>query len=807
MKNSFLIFFIFIFIFINSILKAENIFIESKTINLDKNTELSIFEDEVIITTPENSIIKSDYAEYNKKTGIIILKKNIEAIDNQKNKFFSNYAIYNENLKTLNSVGETKIITSENYVIDGNDIFFDDLNKFIISDKKTIVTDQDKNKIFLDNFEYLINDYIFKSIGKIKVEDNSKNIYNFSQVYIDTKKKELLGTDSKIFINKENLKVDVRNQPRIFSNTVKMNKETTSYGKSSFTLCNYREDDKCPPWSVTSTDMLHDKKKKTIYYKNALIKVYDIPVFYSPRLSHPDPTVKRRSGFLVPSFENTKKLGEGITIPYFWAINKDKDLTVTNKMYASENPLFLGEYRQVFESSNLIFDFGYTEGFKKTNTIKNSGQKIHFFSKFVKNFTNIDDNYESTLSITTQETSNDKYFKLYKINSALVDQSISSLENNLNFIHSNDENFFSLDISMYETLNSAYNDKYEYILPELNFNKNLLSSSTLGSIDFDSNLKVHNYDTNRTSKFLVNNFDWNSLTKSLNSGIQTQFLSKIKNINYETKNSQPLEDYKNETTHEVFGALGFLTKLDLYKKVENLSEHLLTPKILVRFAPGQMKKEQDNVSKLNPARTFNLDRLNNNNNFETGLSSTVGFDYEIKKEDQKFDISVSQIINKKENKSMPTAMGLDEKMSDLVGVSEYQINDSFSLNYNFALDQNYNEMNYNEIGAKKNFNSLDFDISFLQEKKHIGNNEYIKSKIDYKIAEDTNLSYEFKRNLVTNSAEFYNLSYEYINDCLRAGLVYRREFYNDSEIEADDSLMFKITLAPFGTVKSPRVTK
>ena len=64
------------------------------------------------------------------------------------------------------------------------------------------------------------------------------------------------------------------------------------------------------------------------------------------------------------------------------------------------------------------------------------------------------------------------------------------------------------------------------------------------------------------------------------------------------------------------------------------------------------------------------------------------------------------------------------------------------------------------------------------------------------------ISFETKRNLVTNSSEFYNLSYEYLNDCLRAGLVYRREFYNDSEIDPEDSLMFKITLIPFGNLTS-----
>ena len=801
MKNKFLVF--FILIFFSSILKAENLLIESKKIVLEKQKEFSIFEGDVVITTADNNIIKSDYAEYDKKKGIIILKKDVLAIDNKKNEISSNYAIYNENLKVLQSIGFTKITTAENYVIIGDDIIFDDINSFITSNKKAIITDPDKNKVYLDNFKYLINDFIFRSIGKIKVEDNLNNTYNFSQVYIDTKKKELLGTDIKTFINKDDFKIDERNKPRIFANTVKMSKEITTFNKSNFTLCNFREDDKCPPWSIQSTEMLHDSKKKTIYYKNALIKIYDIPIFYSPRLSHPDPSVKRRSGFLPPTFQDTKNLGEGLSIPYFWAINKEKDLTFTNKLYASEHPLFLGEYRQALNNSNLIFDFGYTDGYKKTSDVKISGQKNHFFSKFVKNFSNINKNSKSTLSITTQDSNNDNYFKLYKINSELVSSDIDNLENNLNFTYSNEEIFFDLNMSMYETLKNDYNDKYEYIYPEITFNKNLISNPILGAIDLDTNLKVHNFDTNKTSKFLVNNFEWNSISKNFNSGVQSNLLGNLKNINYETKN---IDNFKSKPTSEMFGALGFLSKIDLYKKIENISEHFLTPKFLVRYSPGSMRKEE-NDSKLNPAKAFGLDRLNNNDNFETGLSATIGFDYEIRERDKRIDVSVSQIFNQKENKNMPTSMGLDEKISDLVGTTKYEINEKLSLNYNFALDQNYSEFNYNEIGVSTDLNNFNFDINYLEEKKHIGNNEYIKSKVDYTFNKDTNLSYEFKRNLITDSSEFYNLSYEYFNDCLRAGLVYRREFYSDSEIESENSLMFKITLIPFGDINTPKLNK
>ena len=69
--------------------------------------------------------------------------------------------------------------------------------------------------------------------------------------------------------------------------------------------------------------MFHDSKKKTIYYDNAIIKVYDLPVFYLPKLSHPDPTVDRKSGFLVPSLTDSTNLGFGVSVPYFFALAKD----------------------------------------------------------------------------------------------------------------------------------------------------------------------------------------------------------------------------------------------------------------------------------------------------------------------------------------------------------------------------------------------------------------------------------------------------------------------------------------------------
>ena len=430
---------------------------------------------------------------------------------------------------------------------------------------------------------------------------------------------------------------------------------------------------------------------------------------------------------------------------------------------------------------------------------KTDGTKSHFFSKFVKNFKGKDDSANS-LSISLQTVSNDKYLKLYKLKSNLVDFNQDTLQTSLDFSHEDGNIFFGLNASVFETLKEDYEDKYEYIAPEITLNKNLFASENLGVLDLQTNLKVHNYDTNKLTNFLVNDLSWSSKDLVHKSGIKSKFLSNFKNINYETKN---VDQYKKDSTSELYGAIGYQSEVK-FQKNRGKNQHYLKPKLFARYAPGSMRKE-DTGSRLDPVEAFNMDRLNHINNFETGLTAALGLDYEIKNENQNFDFSIAQIVNEKENKKMSSKSSLDEKLSDLVGGANFKLNKNFNLNYNFALDQNYSELNYNDLGTKMNFGALNIDFNYLQEKNHIGDKDYFKTLLTYNQSDNGVISFETKRNLITNSSEFYNLSYEYINDCLRAGLVYRREFYNDSELEAENSLFFKITLTPFGGIDTPTV--
>ena len=796
MKNSFFI--ILAILFFTEFSLAENLDISAKKITVDKKDETTIFENDVVIKDKKNNIIKANYAEYNKKNKTFFLKKYFEVIDKLGNTYIGVNANFDEKKRILSTKGLTKIKTIEGYNVETDGLLINYNENFVRSDNKTLITDQDENSIYLENFKYEKDKNIFKSIGNIKVIDKMKNSFEFSQIYINEKTKEIIGSDAKAFFNQDDFKDNAKNKPRIFSNTVNLNKTESQFVKSKFTMCDYRQEDKCPPWELSASKLKHNKTKKTIYYDNAVVRVYNIPIFYFPKLAHPDPTVDRRSGFLNPSFTDTKNLGISLKLPYFWAISDDKDITINNNLFATEHPLFVGDYRQAFKNSNLNLNIGYTDGYNNTSATKKAGNKSHFFSKFVKKF-ETKKSVDSDLEVNLQYVSNKKYLKLYRIDSNLVDYSTDTLESDFAYNYYNDEkNFLFLSkASTFRTLKDSYNDKYEHVIPELTFKKNLFNSYGYGN--FQSNLKIHNYDTNKYNRHLINSFDW-SFKENTVSFFKGNFLANLKNVNYDHKN---VDNYKPDSNNELFGAIGYLASLELFKSNNNDSREFLTPKMLIRYSPNYMRKDDTSDFNLREKNIFSLDRLQVADNYEGGSNLSVGLDYQKTIKDKKYNFSVAQIINeKKTNKNMPSSSSLDKRFSDIVGNFNFQ-NNNFKIDYNYSVDQNYEELNYNEINTSYAVDNIKFNLNYLEEDNSSGENEYFKSSIEVKRGDNGLFTFSNKRNLITNSSEFYDLSYEYINDCLRAGLVFRREFYNDSELESENSLMFKVTLNSFGSIISP----
>ena len=253
--------------------------------------------------------------------------------------------------------------------------------KEIFSEAATNITDNYNNNFTSENFLFSIPDEILKS-KNVTFKDHIGNKTTFENFFGDLKNKQVYGKNAKYFFNKGSFG-NKKNEPRLYGNILESNSNKTEVSKGIFTTCKRR--DGCPPWTIKAEKITHDKNKKIITYQNAWLQVYDKPIFYFPKFFHPDPTVKRQSGFLIPKFTESSNAGISLQMPYFKVLTDNKDLTFSPRIFADQKLILQNEYRQVEKNYNHIMDVGI---FTSVFTNDQQTSKSHFFSNTKLNLEN-----------------------------------------------------------------------------------------------------------------------------------------------------------------------------------------------------------------------------------------------------------------------------------------------------------------------------------------------------------------------------------------------------------------------------------
>ncbi len=114
-----------------------------------------------------------------------------------------------------------------------------------------------------------------------------------------------------------------------------------------YTACEpCRDDPKKPPlWQVQAARIIHDEGEKMLYFEDARVEFFGVPLAYVPFMSAPDPTVKRKSGFLFPSLTEGSQFGYAIEPKYFWALAPNYDLTLGTMVTTKQGPLLEAQWR------------------------------------------------------------------------------------------------------------------------------------------------------------------------------------------------------------------------------------------------------------------------------------------------------------------------------------------------------------------------------------------------------------------------------------------------------------------------------
>ncbi len=790
MINKLLIFFLGLVFFHNNVV-ANTFTFKTKNIEILKEENKILAGKGKVISSDKDLEINANNFEYLKDKNILISSGNGKALIKSKNLSIQfEKAVFNQNDLTLNAEGNIKINhTLKKFSISTEKIFYDQLNNLIKSTTKTKMTDGFENIYIVDTFIFETDKDLLK-VENLLSKDKNRNIIETELAYINTKSGKLFGKDVNMNFNNSSFNKD--NEPRLKAISITKDEDITELTKGVFTTCKKR--DGCPPWEISAEKISHNKKKKIINYENALLKVYDIPVMYFPKFFHPDPTVKRQSGFLIPTIKNSTNSSNFLNTPYFFAIAENKDATFSPRFYAEDKIMIQTEYRQANKDSYHITDFSYFN--EKGNNSKN-----HIFYEYDKTF---DGKIfrSNQVNLKFQQTNNDTYLRSDKIDNDLTDD-YNILENSIGLdLYSNDLSI-SFNANVYEDLNKTKNDRYEYILPRIDLVKNINNLTNLnGNLILKSKALVRNYNTNIYERTNTNDLLFKSFPKISTSGFYNNHEFLIKNSNTKNKNSS----YKNKENINLSSIFQFNSSLPLIKENENYQK-ILKPKLSLKLAQSHTKDSRDSDSKIDLNNIYSLNRLTDNTT-EGGISITYGSDYSIfdnSKSAEIFNFKIANNFRFEENDDLSNSHQMGEKTSNIFSEIVFNPNDFFTSKYNSSLRNNLREVSYENLTTEFKMNNFVTTFDYLNENNTSSKISYLTNETTYSLDKSNSLTFSTRENKTTDLTEYYNFMYQYKNDCLAASVEYNKDYYSDRELKPSESIFFKLTIIPFSETSTPNL--
>ena len=776
------------------------------TIYTNKITYLK--NDEIIFTkgdskaVNDNTVILAQEFKYLKKTNLLIAKNKVTIDDPDEDiVIFSQEITYDQNKNVIFTEGFTEARVQNKYNFYSKNVFYNKQNAELSSKKKTQVLDDKYNLYELDKFNYSKKEFLLKGENvKIKTNFNSNinsDEYFFESGFFDLDNRNFNASNTKISMQKS-IFGNIENDPRLFGVTSFKEGKITQVNKGIFTSCKKREG--CPPWSIQAQKIIHDKKKKQLIYDNAFLKVYDFPIVYFPKFFHPDPTVKRQSGLLKPILNESEILGSSLQLPYFKILSTDRDITFRPNIFNNNIFMLQNEYREKTENSTLIADFAFTNGYK--SSLSNKKKSIsHLFAKYKSNL-NLNNFISSKLNINLEKVTNDTYLKVFdgNLSEMAVRPDKNNLTSSIDLSLEHDDFNFSTGLTSYETLSGKNSDRYQYVLPYFNFSKNLFENQDLFNISFNSSGSNNLKNTNNLRSRIVNDINIESNDYIFDSGLKNKFGTYLKNLNTTGKND---DLYKSSPQVELMGIFEMSSSLPLIKYGEMFNDYI-EPKISFRFNPSDMKDYSNSSRKINTSNIFEINRLGLTDTFEEGKSLTIGFEYKkerIENINNYFGFKVGSVFRHDDEVRIPSSSSIKQS-GDLIGSIQSNLNKNLNFSYDFAIDNNYKTLEYNSFNADFNFNKFSTGIKFIEENGKIGDANSIENTLRYNFDENNYLSFNTRRNRKISFTEYYNLIYEYKNDCLTAGIKYNKTFYQDRDLLPAENFMFSITLFPLTTYET-----
>ncbi len=592
----------------------------------------------------------------------------------------------------------------------------------------------------------------------------------------------------------------------------------TTFHKITYSPCEVCQTKPKALWQIRSKNVTHDHQEHTMVYRDVFLDIFDVPVLYSPYFYHADPTVKRKSGFLMPTYGQSSDLGTIVKVPYFFVLGPHQDLTLNPIITTKQGPIMAAEYRRRFKLGDFSLSGSLTQSRHLNRQIIRETQnnptppktRFHLFARGRFELTDYD-----LVTFDLKRASDTTYLRRYNI---VTNRQVVAQDKNLTSFAKwerfKGNHYFGLKSFAFQTDRPKLNP---YVFPLAQY---LYKSDpgTFGQIfGFEGNLLTLSRrlsPTNVAPKASTRGILKGSfyLPYTTQTGhlfeVDTQMRGDLYAIHDYATTFQ--RSHSNYTTGRFMPTAALTWRYPLARMMGS-GQYLIEPIAQIVASPsglnpGKIPNEDSRFSELDDLNLFFIDRMNGFDRTDSGRRFVYGVNtgfYGAQGRRVVLFLGQSYRLNKRG----VDLIGDHKKASDYVTRLQCVPVEWLRLHYRGRFDNKKVQNRFSEVGANFGYPLLNLNTSYIYvDKKETPSGQPINQinwQVMSKITDEWSLGFTRTQNLsrIERSARAYMASAVYENDCFQMSLGFYHTGYHDRDIKPDTGALLQFNFKNLGSFK------
>ena len=609
----------------------------------------------------------------------------------------------------------------------------------------------------------------------------------------------------------ENIRILLADDSRFAANGARRIDGTkTVMRRAVYSPCNVcaAEPDRPPVWQIKAGTIVHDQETRDVTYSNAWLELYGVPVAYTPYLTHPDPTVDRRSGLLTPRFGTSTLFGAYIRTPYFWEITDSVDVTIEPIVTTKQPPILSLEYRQRFNSGSFETSGSVTRADRETGdsadpTIEKDVTRGHLFSE-ARFDLNDDWRWGFDYRRATDRTYLDRY--------DFFGDPGETLESSLFLEGFHGRSYSNANIIGYQDLRLTDPVDEPLVLPMIDHNLITEADRLGGRWSLDSNFRSTMRDDGGP----------NTRRLSLKGGYLASFIADIGLVTTVSASLQAdayhldranIDGQQENNAWETRGVPRLAAELR-YPFVRGADgiRQLVEPVVAVIAAPNiknpaNIPPEDNPGFELDDTNLFQEDRIPGLDRVETGQRVVYGMRGGLYGErGGRLTGFVGQSYRLDDNGAMASEIGIEQGRSDYVGRLEAAPNKYLDLLYRFRAAEDDLQILRSELGVTVGPPAFKVtgDYIFIASEASAGlfpDREELSVEFTSQLSDFWSMGLHMRRDLTSTGGTLeHGVRITYEDECFKLDASFKRDFTSSTDIEEENIFSVELVFKNLGNV-------